>query len=298
MVDDGRRFVSPQDVPIDEVVPAKWRGAVIGKDGRVNRISCELCVLSQLRESIRAKEIWIVGADRYRNPDDDLPKDFETKRAAYYSNLNLTPDRARGRAGPPRRRGGARGMVREPARSRPGAPDLHLRDRRQHEDGSLARTGAARAAPARRHSARPLENHDLRRRPALRRHDTPMVLDGPTNREAFIAYASQVLARRLTPGDIVIMDNLPAHKGDAVRQAIKATVAAFVFLPPYSPTAPTSTRSRTPSPSSRRSCKKPPSEPSKASGKRSGRSSRPLHPKNAETTSRPQAMIRNNVKML
>ncbi|MEC5293528.1 DUF4158 domain-containing protein [Aurantimonas sp. C2-6-R+9] len=92
MVDDGRRFVSRQDVPIDKVVPAKWRGAVIGKDGRVNRISYELCVLSQLRESIRAKEIWIVGADRYRNPDDDLPKDFEAKPAAYYSSLNLTPD--------------------------------------------------------------------------------------------------------------------------------------------------------------------------------------------------------------
>ncbi len=92
MVNDGRRFVSRQDVPVDEVIPAKWRSAVIGKDGRVNRISYELCVLSQLRESIRAKEIWIVGADRYRNPDDDLPKDFETKRAAYYSSLNLTPD--------------------------------------------------------------------------------------------------------------------------------------------------------------------------------------------------------------
>lgn len=63
----------------------------------------------------------------------------------------------------------------------------------------------------------------------------PMVLDGPMNREAFIAYASQVLGPTLAPGDIVIMDNLPAHKGDAVRQAIEATGAALVFLPPYSP---------------------------------------------------------------
>lgn len=63
----------------------------------------------------------------------------------------------------------------------------------------------------------------------------PMVLDGPMNREAFIAYARQVLAPTLAPGDIVIMDNLPAHKGEAVRQAIEATGATLVFLPPYSP---------------------------------------------------------------
>jgi transposase len=63
----------------------------------------------------------------------------------------------------------------------------------------------------------------------------PMVLDGPMNREAFVAYAGQVLAPTLSQGDIVIMDNLPAHKGEAVRQAIEATGAALVFLPPYSP---------------------------------------------------------------
>lgn len=63
----------------------------------------------------------------------------------------------------------------------------------------------------------------------------PMVLDGPMNRKAFIAYASQVLGPTLAPGDIVIMDNLPAHKGDAVRQAIEAAGAMLVFLPPYSP---------------------------------------------------------------
>ena len=91
-LDDGRRFVPQQDVPIDQVIPARWRDAVIDEDGRVNRISYELCVLSQLRERIRAKEIWVVGADRYRNPDDDLPLDFEARRASYYSNLSLTPD--------------------------------------------------------------------------------------------------------------------------------------------------------------------------------------------------------------
>jgi TnpA family transposase len=91
-VDDGCRFVPVQDVPIDEVIPARWRSSVIDDDGRVNRISYELCVLTQLRDRLRSKEIWVVGADRYRNPDDDLPKDFEGRREAYYSGLNLTPD--------------------------------------------------------------------------------------------------------------------------------------------------------------------------------------------------------------
>lgn len=61
-LDDGCRFVPQKDVPIDGVIPAKWRSSVIDGNGRVNRISYELCVLTQLRESIRSKEIWVVGA--------------------------------------------------------------------------------------------------------------------------------------------------------------------------------------------------------------------------------------------
>src|SRR3546814_4498100 len=71
-VDDGCRYVPPHAVPVDEVIPARWRSSVIDEEGRVNRISYELCVLAQLRDRIRSKEIWVVGADRYRNPDDDL----------------------------------------------------------------------------------------------------------------------------------------------------------------------------------------------------------------------------------
>jgi transposase len=63
----------------------------------------------------------------------------------------------------------------------------------------------------------------------------PMVLDGPMTRPWFLAYLEQVLALTLTPGDLVIMDNLPAHKGGAVRAAIEATGARLVLLPPYSP---------------------------------------------------------------
>lgn len=63
----------------------------------------------------------------------------------------------------------------------------------------------------------------------------PMVLDGPMNRTAFLAYIEQVLCPTLAPGDVVVMDNLPAHKGTAVRWTIEATGARLLFLPPYSP---------------------------------------------------------------
>ncbi len=63
----------------------------------------------------------------------------------------------------------------------------------------------------------------------------PMVIDGPMNGAAFQAHVEQVLAPKLRPDDIVILDNLPAHKPAAVRQAIDATGAERRFLPPYSP---------------------------------------------------------------
>ena len=63
----------------------------------------------------------------------------------------------------------------------------------------------------------------------------PMVLDGPMNGAAFLAYVQQVLVPELKPGDIVIMDNLSAHKGCQVRDAIEAAGARLLYLPPYSP---------------------------------------------------------------
>ena len=63
----------------------------------------------------------------------------------------------------------------------------------------------------------------------------PMVLDGPMNGAWFLAYVEQVLAPTLRPGDIVIMDNLAAHKSAPVRNAIEAAGARLLFLPPYSP---------------------------------------------------------------
>ena len=63
----------------------------------------------------------------------------------------------------------------------------------------------------------------------------PMVLDGPMNGEAFLAYVEQALVPELRPGEVVIMDNLPAHKVHGVRQAIEAAGASLRYLPPYSP---------------------------------------------------------------
>lgn len=63
----------------------------------------------------------------------------------------------------------------------------------------------------------------------------PMVIDGPMNRDAFRAYVRHVLAPTLRPGDIVVMDNLPAHKGTETRGMIEAAGATLLYLPPYSP---------------------------------------------------------------
>jgi transposase len=63
----------------------------------------------------------------------------------------------------------------------------------------------------------------------------PMVLDGPINRDAFLAYVNQVLVPELAPGHIVVMDNLSSHKSAGVREAIEAAGATLLYLPPYSP---------------------------------------------------------------
>ncbi len=63
----------------------------------------------------------------------------------------------------------------------------------------------------------------------------PYVLDGAMDGPTFRAWTEQMLAPNLAPGDIVIMDNLAAHKVQGVRQAIEAKGAELRYLPPYSP---------------------------------------------------------------
>lgn len=103
-------------VPIGKVIPASWKSMVFETDDfhdtaiddaikagaiskndtekqaspiKIHRFNYEVAVLESLREKLRCKLIWIEGAYRYRNPDDDLPADWETSREARYLQLGL-----------------------------------------------------------------------------------------------------------------------------------------------------------------------------------------------------------------
>jgi TnpA family transposase len=82
-------FPADETVPLDGVVQDDWHDLVMDErdNGRVSRIAFEMCVLDTLRDKVRCKEIWVAGAGRFRNPDDDLPQDFEIKREEYYQAL-------------------------------------------------------------------------------------------------------------------------------------------------------------------------------------------------------------------
>jgi putative transposase len=67
------------------------------------------------------------------------------------------------------------------------------------------------------------------------RVEAPCLFDGPINGERFRAWVEQALVPTLKPGDIVILDNLGSHKGNAVRAAIRDAGAHLLFLPAYSP---------------------------------------------------------------
>ncbi|MGP3965770.1 Tn3 family transposase [Nonomuraea sp. 3N208] len=59
---------------------------------RVSRMVYEVATFQTLREQLRCKEIWVVGADRWRNPDEDLPSDYESRRAEHYRELRKPLD--------------------------------------------------------------------------------------------------------------------------------------------------------------------------------------------------------------
>lgn len=63
----------------------------------------------------------------------------------------------------------------------------------------------------------------------------PWVIDGAMNRAIFEAYIETQLAPTLQPGDVVILDNLAAHKSEKAKAALRERGAWFLFLPPYSP---------------------------------------------------------------
>lgn len=70
---------------------------------------------------------------------------------------------------------------------------------------------------------------------SLRGIEAAMTIEAPTDGEVFRAYVEQVLCPKLKPGDVVILDNLSAHKVSGIRELMAARGAGLLYLPPYSP---------------------------------------------------------------
>jgi TnpA family transposase len=91
-----QQLIACTDVPIEGVIRPQMQELLIetSPDGTtcIDRINYEICVLQALRDRLRCKEIWGPGAARYRNPDDDVPGDFQQHRVAYYQALHLPED--------------------------------------------------------------------------------------------------------------------------------------------------------------------------------------------------------------
>jgi len=90
-------YALDDDIPTSkDIIPVKWREHVIETDSKgnqkINRMNYEICVLHALRDKLKCREIWVVGADRYRNPDEHLPSDFGKRREEHYAALQLPLD--------------------------------------------------------------------------------------------------------------------------------------------------------------------------------------------------------------
>lgn len=95
-VSNQRYYALGEDLFIDGVLKNDWKDLIVevDKDGeeRINRVNYEICVLQALRDKLRSKEIWVVGAKRYCNPEEDLPQDFEVHRETYYQAIGQPLD--------------------------------------------------------------------------------------------------------------------------------------------------------------------------------------------------------------
>jgi transposase len=124
----------------------------------------------------------------------------------------------------------------------------------------------------------------------------PFVLDGPMNGEAFLTYVETVLTPGLSPGDVVVIDNLTAHKVAGVRTLIEAKGASLLYLPPYSPDFnPIEMVFAKLKALLHEAAERAPQAPS---GTGSLNSSQPSHPRNAQTTSLMPDMPQNKREML
>ncbi len=91
--ENRQHYIPIDEVPVVGIVPDDLKPLVIETDSqgekRIFRMHYELCLFQALRERLRCKEIWIEEAERYRNPDEDLPQDFHAQREHYYGLLGL-----------------------------------------------------------------------------------------------------------------------------------------------------------------------------------------------------------------
>jgi transposase len=132
--------------------------------------------------------------------------------------------------------GGLEGAGRRRSRCRRSAPGFRGRDGGEHLAGAPPRLVATRGAGVLLGAAQPRQEHD-----AVGEHDERgdgAVLGGAggTTKAAFEAYVVEhVLAPSLRPGQVVVVDNLAAHKGEEVRELIEERGCELPFLPPYSP---------------------------------------------------------------
>jgi TnpA family transposase len=94
--ESAQLYPAEETVVLDGVVRPDWEDLLVEIDSRgrkrIVRTVYEACVLQALRDRLRCKEIWVVGAHEWRNPDEDLPADFEANRAEHYQMLHKPLD--------------------------------------------------------------------------------------------------------------------------------------------------------------------------------------------------------------
>lgn len=68
-----------------------WRDVLV-EEGQINKAHFEVCILGKLEKALKSKEVWVQGTHRFRNPDEDLPADWQENRSLYYERRNLPLD--------------------------------------------------------------------------------------------------------------------------------------------------------------------------------------------------------------
>ncbi|BCA93724.1 hypothetical protein TUM19329_00850 [Legionella antarctica] len=90
---DSNTVYFPDDEDIPDCLPDKWKKRIVdARTGKIKRICYEVYVLKKLADRIRCREIWIEGSFKHKNPDEDLPNNFEDNKEEYFDDLSLPID--------------------------------------------------------------------------------------------------------------------------------------------------------------------------------------------------------------